>query len=505
MPIATSCACGRKLNLKDELAGKTVKCPQCGAALKVPDGKSTATAVATPPPRSAPADSKIIEKPSPAAKKKDDGGPKIVMSNFKSLEDFDAAGNLKKKKKTFTEEEEKASEIGTSGGEMARIAAEALKSEKEKPKFRCPGCGRGVKPEDVICTKCGTNIKTGRRIGESGFTMSRRAVMIFLAVVLVCAAGAYSYITRVPEVSWDEQKRREREQGVGKERGEIADTLAKLKEIVNDGDADHARGLPHLANTGGEALPILVESLKSGAPAARRKAAKMLELLAFNAFRSEESVRALGSLSREPDTMVRESAAEALLWSAYDLLPGQPYWVASEQDPGKRTDVTKAYALPFNNCRELLDAAGVAVKKNAKTGKLDHSYASPPRMPILPIAAYKLEKFYEAEGMQSLKLTRLIQAVRAGRKHLIERLIWYVEPEPCTKLGVTPSQGDRERALRMIREATGRPARRYVDLMGWWDSAGKNQFPKPKDPPDWALDTMPEKAAPPPEQPVKPQ
>lgn len=491
MPITTSCSCGRKLNLKDELAGKTVKCPQCGAALKVPDGKSTATAVATPPPRSAPADSKIIEKPSAPAKKKDDAGPKIVMSNFKSLEDFDDAGNLKKKKKTFTKEEEAASEVGTSGGEMAKIAAEALTAEKNKPKHRCPGCGKGVKPDDVICIKCGTNIKTGRRLGESAFTLSRRTMLIVVGILAISAAGAFYHFTKIPPPP----PGRANEEAVKQEQGEIEDTLAKLKEIVEDGDADHSRALAHVANTGADALPVLSAAVRNGSPGARRKAVKLMEMLAYNGYRTEESVRALGGLARDPDTTLKEWAAEALMWSAWDLPQGQQYWPASEGDPGKKTDVSKMHLLPFNVCRQMLADAGVAVKKNPKIGKIDHSDNMPRRTAVVPLAGYKLQKFYEAETMQSTKLTRLIQAVRAGRKHLIERLIWYVEPEPCKNLGFTPSQVDQERSLRAIREATGRGTRRYLDLMAWWDSNGKNQFPPPKDPADWALDTMPEKEA----------
>src|SRR5262245_43635305 len=36
MPIEMSCACGRALTLRDELAGKTIRCPQCQAELTVP-------------------------------------------------------------------------------------------------------------------------------------------------------------------------------------------------------------------------------------------------------------------------------------------------------------------------------------------------------------------------------------------------------------------------------------------------------------------------------------
>ncbi len=491
MPITTSCSCGRKLNLKDELAGKTVKCPQCGSALKVPDEKSTATAVATPPPRPGPADSRIMEKPT-SVKKKEDAGPKVVMSNFKSLEDFDAAGNLKKKKKEFTKEEEQAHEIGSTGGAMAKIAAEALAAEKEKPKHRCPVCGKGVKPDDVICIKCGTNIKTGRRIGESGARLGRRTVMIVLAIMAICAAGAYSYFTRIPPKPEGEKWKEE----VKLEKGEIEDTIAKMKEIVDDGDADHTRALPHVANIGADALPTLVAALKTGGPSARRKAVKLMEILAFNGYRTEESVRALGALSREPDTTLRDWAAEALLWSAWELAVGQPYWVASEADSGKVTDVNKMYLLPFNQCRQILADAGVAMKKNPKLGKIDHSDSHPMKTPVLPIAAFKLEEFWKVETIQGTKLTRLIQAARSGRRHLLEKLYWYLEQEPCKKLGFTPSENERNRAFRCLREITGRQNRRFDDWDQWWGSAGKGLYPVPKDPPDWKLDTMPEKAPP---------
>ncbi|MBX7102635.1 MAG: hypothetical protein K1X57_01040 [Gemmataceae bacterium] len=41
MPIQFTCDCGRKLLAKDELAGKRVKCPQCGNALAIPGGQGT--------------------------------------------------------------------------------------------------------------------------------------------------------------------------------------------------------------------------------------------------------------------------------------------------------------------------------------------------------------------------------------------------------------------------------------------------------------------------------
>ncbi|QEG42225.1 hypothetical protein UC8_42590 [Roseimaritima ulvae] len=36
MPIAATCACGKKLQVKDELAGKRVRCPNCKQPLTIP-------------------------------------------------------------------------------------------------------------------------------------------------------------------------------------------------------------------------------------------------------------------------------------------------------------------------------------------------------------------------------------------------------------------------------------------------------------------------------------
>jgi DNA-directed RNA polymerase subunit M/transcription elongation factor TFIIS len=39
MPIKVSCACGKKLSVKDEHAGKRLKCPACQKPLRIPRPK----------------------------------------------------------------------------------------------------------------------------------------------------------------------------------------------------------------------------------------------------------------------------------------------------------------------------------------------------------------------------------------------------------------------------------------------------------------------------------
>jgi PHP family Zn ribbon phosphoesterase len=38
MTIATTCQCGKKYQVKEELAGRRVKCPACGMTLTIPGG-----------------------------------------------------------------------------------------------------------------------------------------------------------------------------------------------------------------------------------------------------------------------------------------------------------------------------------------------------------------------------------------------------------------------------------------------------------------------------------
>src|SRR5262249_7231853 len=76
MPVTFSCACGRSLRVKDELAGRKVKCPQCGGVLTGPEpGREEDIGLVPvegikegPPPPSAPdpADDEVIGEVLPA-------------------------------------------------------------------------------------------------------------------------------------------------------------------------------------------------------------------------------------------------------------------------------------------------------------------------------------------------------------------------------------------------------------------------------------------------------
>lgn len=66
MPLAVQCSCGKKMKVRDELAGKRVKCPGCGGVVKVSAAVEEADDVpvkvkSSPPPR-------VKEEPAPKVK-----------------------------------------------------------------------------------------------------------------------------------------------------------------------------------------------------------------------------------------------------------------------------------------------------------------------------------------------------------------------------------------------------------------------------------------------------
>ncbi|MCG8652612.1 MAG: zinc-ribbon domain-containing protein [Pirellulales bacterium] len=109
MPIRINCQCGKVLNVRDDLAGKAVKCPHCATVLKVGGGGASAAA-SRPTPRPA--------QPRPAAPAPSGG-----------LDDL------------FDEE-----------GFSSHVAAV------------CPSCRAELSAGAVLCTKCGYNLQTGQQL-----------------------------------------------------------------------------------------------------------------------------------------------------------------------------------------------------------------------------------------------------------------------------------------------------------------------------------------------------
>ena len=122
MPIKVTCTCGSSFAAKDELAGRTVKCPKCSSPLTIPAGGAAIPAPAratTPQPQPVGAAA-----PRPAGLTP----PAAPLPSSGSV--FDEVG-LKQT---------------VAGAKM------------------CPGCASPMPPNAIICIKCGYNAKIGRRM-----------------------------------------------------------------------------------------------------------------------------------------------------------------------------------------------------------------------------------------------------------------------------------------------------------------------------------------------------
>lgn len=128
MPIKVQCACGKAFAAKDELAGKTVKCPACQKPLKIPGGSAAAAPAAKPSaakPAAAPSGAK------PAATK--------PAAPAKAAAPAPTAG---------------------AGDVFDEIGLQAAAPDTRP----CPGCTEPLPIAAVICIKCGYNTRIGRRM-----------------------------------------------------------------------------------------------------------------------------------------------------------------------------------------------------------------------------------------------------------------------------------------------------------------------------------------------------
>jgi hypothetical protein len=143
MPIKVQCACGKAFAAKDELAGKTVKCPNCQQPLKIP--------AATPAAAKAPA------KPAAAAAAKP-GQAKPTVAAKPASPAKPAPGATSKA----------AAPAAPSGDSLFDEIGLQAAAEGTHP---CPGCSEPMPIEAVICVKCGYNTRIGRRMETVKFGM----------------------------------------------------------------------------------------------------------------------------------------------------------------------------------------------------------------------------------------------------------------------------------------------------------------------------------------------
>ncbi len=125
MPISVPCQCGKTLNVRDELAGKAVKCPACQKVLQVPTSKNPAAAAQ--PAKTAPRPATPVAKPSPPT-------AAAVAATAASRE----------------------------SDTMDSFYADAG-FEIKRGKF-CPACSEAILPDAILCTRCGYHLESGTKL-----------------------------------------------------------------------------------------------------------------------------------------------------------------------------------------------------------------------------------------------------------------------------------------------------------------------------------------------------
>jgi hypothetical protein len=100
MPIAVSCTCGKDFYVKEELAGKKIKCPGCQAVVQVPAGGAPTVSVQEPQPLKAeviedgPVVAKIVPKAASVVEDDFDNEPRKVSKKKKRRSDKQSSKTL---------------------------------------------------------------------------------------------------------------------------------------------------------------------------------------------------------------------------------------------------------------------------------------------------------------------------------------------------------------------------------------------------------------------------
>jgi len=153
MPIRVTCQCGASLSVPDAMAGKSGKCPKCGAALKVPQASPTSATT-----KNAPISVKNAAPKS--AHNSAIGEPKKTTAKPASAP---ATGNAPGSKPKAAEKvKEKLTEKVVAKGALDQLFSDA--GLDKQPAQTCPACKVEITPGAAICVACGLNLSTGERL-----------------------------------------------------------------------------------------------------------------------------------------------------------------------------------------------------------------------------------------------------------------------------------------------------------------------------------------------------
>jgi hypothetical protein len=216
----TCAACGKLLRWRPELAGKSVMC-KCSAAITVPDAPDW-TAAAKPPNGAAGANSAQAK---PGAVKRTTETESVGPAPAKSSPARAVGGARGVKDIPLAEPRpNRAPAVGKRpGGAPAEIDALAAAAERAaevaagaEAGHRCPTCLSLLPDGAVLCTQCGTDLRTGEKVAAAGAAVSPWAPR---------SAQAGGAGTSEDEAD-DEESDEEADQDPSKPRAAVEDLLA---------------------------------------------------------------------------------------------------------------------------------------------------------------------------------------------------------------------------------------------------------------------------------------
>jgi hypothetical protein len=221
---------------------------------------------------------------------------------------------------------------------------------------------------------------------------------------------------------------------------------------------------------GPESVPPVVKLWPSAATNDKKrvKLARLLEILAWNGFRTPEAVAVLASMAKDRQLLVRKSAINALFASGADFQNMDSYWDPADATPGRTENPVVHFRLPFTNCRELLSQRGISIPKNPDGTIAGGAGRTHEAQPPVPAALKVLRKWFSSESDPSLRLYSAIQALRMGERAAIEPLVTVLRPLPEGSKTNPGLDSARLCAVRALQEHSGEMFTTSEQWDEWW-------------------------------------
>ncbi|MBI3099807.1 MAG: zinc ribbon domain-containing protein [Planctomycetes bacterium] len=347
MPIAVSCACGKKLNVKDALAGKAIRCPGCQKVLKVPAGKPAPAAAGARPKTSggakpSPGAKPVAAKkpaPKPAGDELDLLGPDPAPPPSSGLDlSYDLTGD-----------------------------DPSPQAQLSKTGKKCPTCGEPYQEGDPYCISCGTDLKTGKVMAppKPPSFLSLYGKRIAIAVVVIAAAAGiyFRFIKKKPG---------EGDQGPVKPAHEVFQELLRNAkpeplDAFFPSMIDCLKAPPPTSPDDKNFIRHPVDVMSDEIATTSREETKVIitrlsYILAYHGFYTANSVRLQERIMGMPDPESRKCGVLGLYAMCYPKVKLPPLAFARDLD-GKFAGVPK---------KELLDSASALNTVKAK--KDDEAY-----------------------------------------------------------------------------------------------------------------------------------